>query len=145
LVAYTEGRRRLRVFENKMLRRIFGPKRDAVTRGWRELHIEELNDLHSSTNTIRVIISSRIRWAEHVESMGESSGVYRVLVGEPEGERPLERPRLRWVDNIKMDLRGGMGGMHFLHMAQNRNWWRELVNAEMTLRVPQNADGLLIG
>ena len=145
MVAYTEGRRRLRVFENKMLRRIFGPKRDAVTRGWRELHIEELNDLHSSTNTIRVIISSRIRWAEHVESMGESSGVYRVLVGEPEGERPLERPRLRWVDNIKMDLRGGMGGMHFLHMAQNRNWWRELVNAEMTLRVPQNADGLLIG
>jgi hypothetical protein len=102
--------RRLTVFENMVLRRIFGPKRDEVTRDWRKLHIEERNDLYSSLNTIRVIISRRMRWAGHVSSMGESSGIYRVLVGKPEGKRPLGRPRLRWADNIKMDLQGAGWG-----------------------------------
>jgi hypothetical protein len=87
---------RLRVFENRLLRRIFGPKRDEVTGEWRRLRNEELNDLYSSPNTIRAIISRRMRWAEHVARMGEKSGAYRILVGRPEGRLPLGRPRLRW-------------------------------------------------
>ena len=87
-----------------MLRRIFGPNRDEVTREWRKLHNEELNDLYSSTNIVRVIKSRRMRWAGHVTCMGVMRSVYRVLVGKPERKRPLERPRSRWKDNIKMDL-----------------------------------------
>jgi len=96
--------RRLRVFENRVLRRIFGPKRDEVTGVWRKLHNEELNDLYSSPNIVRVIKSIRMRWAEHVARMGERRGVYRVLVGKPERNRPVGRPRQRWEDNIKMDF-----------------------------------------
>jgi hypothetical protein len=95
---------RLRVFENRVLRRIFGPKRDEVTGEWRRLHNEELNDLYSSLNSIRVIKSRRMRWAGHVARMGEGRGAYRILVGTPEGRRPLGRPRRRWEDNIKMNL-----------------------------------------
>jgi len=95
---------RLRVFENRLLRRIFGSKRDEVTGDWRKLHKEELNDLYCSPNIVRVIKSRRMRWAGHVARMGERRGVYRVLVGKPEGKRPLGRPRRRWEDNIKMDL-----------------------------------------
>jgi hypothetical protein len=91
------------VFENRVLRRIFGSKGDEATGGWRRLHNEELNDLHSSPN-IRVIKSRRMRWAGHVARMGEKRGVYRILVGRPKGRRPLGRPRRRWEDNIKMDL-----------------------------------------
>ena len=87
-----------------MLRRIFGSTRDGVTGEWRKLHNEELNDLHSSPNILRVITSIRMRWAGHVARMGER-GVYRVLVGKPEGKRSLWRPRRRWEDNIKMDIR----------------------------------------
>jgi len=96
--------RRLRLFENRVLRRIFGPKRDEVTREWRKLHNEELNDLYCSPNIVQVIKSIRIRWAGHVVCMGERRGVYRVLVGKPERRIPLGRPRRRWEDNIKMDL-----------------------------------------
>ena len=92
------------MFENKALRRIFGPRRDEVTRDWRRLHNEEINLLYSSPNIVRVIKSRRMRWAGHVARMGEERGVYRVLVGKPEGKRPLWRPRHRWVDNIRMDL-----------------------------------------
>jgi hypothetical protein len=95
---------RLRVFENRVLRRIFGPKRDEVTGDWRRLHNEELNDLYSSPNIIRVIKSRRMRWAGHVARMGEKRFAYRILVGKPEGRRPLGRLRRRWEDNIKMDL-----------------------------------------
>jgi len=99
------------VFKNRMLRRIFGPKRDEVTGEWRKLH-EELNDLYCSPNIVRVVKSRRIRWAGHVARMGEGRGVYRVLVGKPEGKRPLGRPRRRWEDNIKMDFQEmGCGGM----------------------------------
>ena len=96
--------RKLRVFENMVLGRIFGPRSDEVTGEWRRLHNEELNDLYSSPNIVRVIKSRRMRWAGHVARMGEECGVYRVLVGKPEGSRPLGRPSRRWVDNIRMDL-----------------------------------------
>ena len=92
------------VFENMALRKIFGPRRDKVTGEWRRLHNEELNDLYSSPNIVRVIKSRRIRMAGHVARMGEERGVYRVLVWKLEGKRPLGRPRSRWVDNIRMDL-----------------------------------------
>ena len=94
----------LRVFENMVLRRIFGPRRDEVTGEWMRLHNEELNDLYSSPNIVRVIKSRRMRWARHVARMGDDRGVYRVLVGKLERKRPLGRPRGRWVDNIRMDL-----------------------------------------
>ena len=96
--------RKLRVFENTVLRRIFGPRRDEVTGEWRRLRNEELSDLYSSPNIVRLIKSRRMRWAGHVTRMGEERGAYRVLVGKPEGKRPLGRPRRRWVDNIRMDL-----------------------------------------
>jgi hypothetical protein len=92
------------VFENRVLRRTFGPKRDGVTGEWRRLNNEELNDLYSWPNIIRVIKSRRMRWAGHVARMGEGRGAYRILVWRPEGRRPLGRPRRRWEDNIKMDL-----------------------------------------
>ena len=96
--------RKLRVFENMVLRRIFGPRRDEVRGEWRRLHNEELNDLYSSPNIVRVIKSRRMRWAGRVARMGEERGAYRLLVGKPEGKRPLGRPRRRWVNNIIMDL-----------------------------------------
>jgi hypothetical protein len=96
---------RLIVSENRVLRRIFGPKRVEVTGAWRKLYNEELNDLYSSPNIIRVIKSRRMRWAGYVARMGEGRGAYRVLVGRPEGRRPFGRPRRRWEDNIKMDLK----------------------------------------
>ena len=102
--------RRLRVFENRVLRRVFGPKRDEVTGEWRKLHNEELNYLYSSPNVVRVVKSRQMRWAGHVARMGEDRVVHRVLVEKPEGKRPLGRPRHRWEDNIKMDLQEVGGG-----------------------------------
>ena len=96
--------RKLGVSENMMMRRIFGPRRDEVTGEWRRMHNEELSGLYSSPNTVRVIKSSRMRWAGHVARMGEEMGVYRVLAGKSERKRPLGKPRRRWVDNIRMDL-----------------------------------------
>jgi hypothetical protein len=124
---------RLRVFENRVLRRIFGPKRDEVTGKWRKLHNEEINDLYSSPNIIRVIKSRTMRLAEHVARMGEGRGAYRILAGRPEGRRPIGRSRRRWDDNIKRSV---MGGMHWIDMAQDRDRWRALVNAVTNLRVP---------
>ena len=128
--------RELRVFENMVLRRIFGPRRVEVTGEWRRLHNEELNDLYRSPNIVRVIKSRRMRWAGNVARMGER-GVYRVLVGKPEGRRPLWRPSRRWVDNIRMDLQEvGCGYMDWIVLAQDRDRWRTLVSAVMNLRVP---------
>jgi hypothetical protein len=95
----------LRVFENRVLRRIFGPKRDKVTGSWRKLHNEELNGLYSSPSIVRVIKARRMRWAGNVARMGEVRGAYNILVGRPEERRPLGRPRRRWEDNIEIDLR----------------------------------------
>jgi hypothetical protein len=97
--------KRLRVFENRILRRILGPKRDEVTGEWRKLHNEELHILYSSPNIIRQIKSRGMRWVGHVARMGEERNVYRVLMGKPYGKRPLGRPRRRWEDGIRMDLR----------------------------------------
>ena len=131
---------KLRLFENMVLRRIFGPRRGEVTEEWRRLHNEELNDLYSSPNIVRVIKSRRMRWVGHVARMGEERGVYRVLIGKPEGKRPLGRPRRRWVDNIRMDLQEvGCGYMDWIVLAQDMDRWRTLVSAVMNLRVPWNA------
>jgi hypothetical protein len=116
-----------------VLRRIFGPKRDEVTGDWRKLRNEELHNLYSSPNIIRMIKSRRIRRAGHVARMGEKRNSYRVLVGKPQ----IGRPRRRWLDNIKIDLREiGWDGMDWLDLAQNRDQWRALVNTVMNLRVP---------
>jgi len=129
--------RKLRVFENMVLRRIFGPRRDEVTGDWRRLHNKELNYLYPSPNIVRVIKSRRIRWVGHVARMGEERGVYRFFVGKPEGKRPLGGPRRRWVDNIKMDLQEvGCGYVDWIGLAQDRDRWRTLVSAVMNLRVP---------
>jgi hypothetical protein len=92
---------RFRVFENRVLRRIFRPKRDEVTGDWRKVHNEELHGLYSSPGIIRVINARRIRWAWHVVRMGEVRGAYNILVGRPEGRRPLGRPRRRWEDTLR--------------------------------------------
>jgi len=119
-----------------VLRRIFGPKRGGVTTEWRKLHNEELNDLYCSPNIVRVT-KARMRWEGHVARMGERKGVYRVLVGKPEGKRPLGRPRGRWEKNIKINLQEvGCGGMDWIELAQDRGRWRALVTAVMNLRVP---------
>jgi hypothetical protein len=94
----------LRVFENRVLRRVFGPKRDEVLGEWRKLHNEELSDLYSLSNIVRVVKSRRMRWTGHVVRMGEGRGVHGVLVGRPQGKKPLRRLRRRREDNIKMDL-----------------------------------------
>jgi hypothetical protein len=120
---------RLRFFENRVFRKIFGPKREEDG-SWRNLH-NELHCLYSSPNIVRVIKSRRMRWVEHVAGTEEGRGVYRVLVGRPEGKRPLERPRRRWEDNIKIDLREiGIDG------AQDKVQLRACVNTVMNLRIP---------
>ena len=129
--------RKLRVFENMAFRRIFGPRSDEVTGEWRRLHNKELNDLYFSPNIVRAIKSRRMRWAGHVARMGEERGAYRVLVGKPEGKRPLGRPRRRWMDNIRTDLQEvGCGYMDWIGLAQDRDRWRTLGSVAMNLRVP---------
>jgi hypothetical protein len=116
---------RLRMFENRVLRRIFGPTRDEVTGEWRKLHNEELHNLYSSPDIIRQVKSRRMRWVGNVARMGEERKVYKVLVGKPKGKRPLGRPRHRWEDGIRMDLRDiGLGGVDWIRLAQDRDLWR---------------------
>jgi hypothetical protein len=113
--------RRLRVFENRVLRRIFRPKRDEVTGEWIKLHNEELNDLYSSPNIVRVIKSRRMKWMGQVARMEARTGVHGVLVGKPEGKRPPGGPRLRWEDNIKIGIQevrcGGMDWTGYRQMS----------------------------
>jgi transcription termination factor 2 len=113
------------------------PKSEKITGEWRKLHNEELHDLYSLPSIVRVIKSRRMRWAGHVARMGEERCVYRVLVGKPEGKRPLGRPRNRWENNIRMDLQEvGCEDMDWIGLAQDRDSWRAIVNAVMNLRVP---------
>jgi hypothetical protein len=127
---------RLRVFENRVLRKISEPKREEDG-SWKKVHSDELHDLCSSPNIVRVIKSRTMRWAGHVARMGEGRDAYRVLVGRPEGKRPLGRPRHRWEDNIKMDLGEiEIDGANWIRLAQDRFQWRTFVNTVMNLRVP---------
>jgi hypothetical protein len=128
--------RRLRVFESRLLRIIFGSKRNKVTGEWRKLHNEELHDLYSLPNIVRVTKSRRTRWAGHVVRTGEERGVFRVLMGKPEGKRPLGRPRRRWEGNIRVDLQDvACGVMDWIGLTQNGDTWRAIVNAVMNFRV----------
>jgi hypothetical protein len=127
---------RLRVFENSELRKILGPKREEDG-SWTKLHNDELHSLYSSPNIVRVIKSRRMRWTGHVARMGEGRGVYRVVVGRPERKRPVGRPRRRWEDNIKKDLREiGIDGANWIKLAQDRVQWRDFVSTVMNLWVP---------
>jgi hypothetical protein len=127
---------RLRVFENRVLRKIFRPKREEDG-SWRKLHNDELHSLYTSPNIIRVIKPRRTRWVGHVARMGKGRCLYRVLVGRPEYKRPLGRPSRRWEDNIKMDLRElRIDRMNCIRLAQDRVQWRIFVNTVMNLRVP---------
>jgi hypothetical protein len=113
---------RLGVIESRVLRRIFGPKRDEVTGEWRKLHNEELHDLYSSPSIIRIMKARRMRWAGHVARIGEKRNTYRLLVGTPEGRRQLGRTRRRWVDNIRMDLvEVGWGDVDWIGLPQERD------------------------
>jgi hypothetical protein len=124
------------VFENRVLRRKFGSKRDEVTGEWRKLHNEELHILFLSPNIIRQIKSRRMRWAGHVARVGEERNAYRVLMGKPEGKRPLGRPRRSWEDGIKMDLREiSWRSVDWIHLTQGRGRWRAVVNTVMNLLV----------
>jgi hypothetical protein len=127
---------RLRVFENRVLRKIFGPEREEDG-SWRKLHNDEFNSLYSSPNIVRVIKSRRMWWAGHVARMGEGRGVYRVLVRRPEGKRLLGRPRRRWEDNIKLDLMEiRIDEANWIQLVQDSVCWRALVNLVINLRVP---------
>ena len=129
--------RRLRVSENRVLRRIFGPKRDEVTEEWKKVYNEEHNDLHSSRNNIWVIKSRITRLAGHVARVRKRRGAYRVLIWKPVVKRPLGRPRRRFEDNNKMDLEEVKWvGMDWIHLAQDRDRWRALVHAVMNRWVP---------
>jgi hypothetical protein len=113
---------RLRLLENRVLRRIFGPKIDEVTGEWRKLHNEELHDLYSSPSIIRIMKSRRMRWAGPCSTNGAKKNAYRLLVGKPKGKRPLGRPRRRWVDNIRMDLvQVGWYDVDWVGLAQGRD------------------------
>jgi len=118
-----------------VLRRIFGCRGNEVTGKWRKLYNEELNDLYCSPNIFWMIKSRRMRLAGHVACMGERRGIYRVLVGKPVGRRLLGRPRCRWEDNIKINLKEvGWGGMDWIELAQDRDNWQAGVNVVMNLR-----------
>jgi hypothetical protein len=124
------------VFENRVLRRIFGPMRDEVTGEWRKLHSEELHNLYSSPDSITQVKSRRMRWAGNVVRVGEERKVYKVLVGKPEGKRPLGRPRRRWEDRVGKDLREiGLGCVDWIRLAQDRDRWRAVLSAVMNLLV----------
>ena len=136
LIIYIKFNRFIYIRRGDVLRRIFGPRRDEVMGEWNRLHNEELNDLYSSTNIVRVIKSKRMRWAGHVARMGKERGVHSVLLGKLERRRPLGRPRRRWVDNIRMDLQDvGCGYMDWIGLVQDRDRWRTLVSAVINLWV----------
>jgi hypothetical protein len=118
----------------RVLRRIFGLKRNEVIGGWRKLHNEELHNLDIPPSIIRMIKSRRMKWTGHIARMGAKRNAYRILVGKPDGKRSLKRPRHRWVDNIKIDFREiEWDGMDWIELAQDRDQWRSFVNAVINL------------
>jgi hypothetical protein len=127
---------RLRICKNKLLRRIFGPKRDEVTGEWKKLHNKELYALYSSPNIIRLIKSRRLRWAGHVTCMGERRGVYRVQWGNLREGDHLEDPGIEWRTILKWSFEGLDGGMDWINLAQDRDRWQALVNEVINLQVP---------
>jgi hypothetical protein len=143
LVSHFKEEHRLRVFENRVSRRTFGPKSEEDG-SWRRLHNNELHSVYSSPNIVRVIKSRRLKWAGHVARIEEGRGVYRVLVGRPEGKRPTGRPRHRWEDNTKMDIREiEIDGANWIRLAQFRIQWRAFVITLMNLRVPQRKQAIV--
>jgi hypothetical protein len=127
----------LRVFENRVLRKIFGPKREEVVEGWRRLYSEELHNLCGSPNIIMVIKSRRMRWTEHAACMGEMRSSYKILVGKPEGNRQCGRHNCRWEDNIRINLKEiGWEGVDWIHPCQNRDWWQASLNTVMNVQIP---------
>jgi hypothetical protein len=134
------------MFENRVLRRIFGPKRDEVTGEWRKLHNEELRDLYSSPRIIRIIKSKRMRWMGLVARIGKKRKAYGFMVGKPVGNTPLGRTRRRWLDNINTDVGDiGWGGVDWIGLAQDRDKWRALVNEVMNIRFPSNTGKIWSG
>jgi hypothetical protein len=128
---------RLRVSKNRMLRRIFGPKRDVETGGWRKLHNEEFHNLYSSSNIIRMIKSRWMTWVGHVARMGKMRNAYKILVGKPEGKKPLRRPMHKWEDNVKRDPREiGLENVKWIHLVKYWYKWWALVNKVMNLSIP---------
>jgi hypothetical protein len=125
------------VCENRVLRRIFGPKREEVAGGWRTLHNEELHSLYTSPNVITVIRSRRMRWVGDVTRIGDIRNAYKILVGKTEDKRPLGKPRRRWENNNGMDLsETGWEVMNWMHLAQDGDQWRSLLNTVMNIPVP---------
>jgi hypothetical protein len=125
------------MFGNRVLRRIFGNKREEMTGGWRRLHNEELHNLYASQNIIKVIKSRKMRWVGHVARIGEMRNVYNILVGKSEGKRPRLRPIKRWEYDIRTDLmERGWEGVNWMCLAQDRDKWRAHANMVMNLRVP---------
>jgi hypothetical protein len=138
----SKGRTQLKLFQNRVLRRIFGPKREEVAGGWRRLHNEELHNLYPSPNILKVIKSRRMRWTEHVARMVVMINTYKIFIGKFEGKKLLGRPRRRWEDNITLDLRKiGWKSVDWMHLAQVRGQWCALVNVVMSL--PQKAGDFL--
>jgi hypothetical protein len=128
---------RLRVFVNRVERRVFEPKRDDVIGEWRKMHNKELNDLYSLPHIVRVVKSIRTRWAGYVMHMGVDRVVHRVLMEKPEGKRPLGRPRHRWEDNIKMDVQDVVWGHgDGMELPQDRDRWQPIVGKVWDFRVP---------
>jgi hypothetical protein len=126
---------KLSVFEKRILRKILRPKKEE-DRSWRKVHNNELHNMYSSPNIVRGIKLRRMGWVEYVAHMGEGRGVYRVLVARPKGKRPLERPRCRWEDKIKMDRETGINGANWTQLTQDRVQWWAFVSMVMNLQVP---------
>jgi hypothetical protein len=132
------------VFGKKVRRRIFESKRDEVVEVWRRMHNEELHNLYTPQNIIRMMKSKMVRWVVHVACMGEMRHACNILIGKPKGKKPLGRPRYRWEDNSRVDVReNGWEGVGWIHLVQDRDQWWALVNVVMNLPIPKKVGNFL--